>query len=348
MYKNIININKRYFSTKKFRSYYDVLGVSPTSSKEKVKKAFLIKAKRFHPDTNPDINKDSNNIDSNNIDSNNIDSNNEDSNNEDSFNWNSKSFTEVKEAYDVLSNDWKRNLYDQDIKFKRAEDSTWSRSSFYNKDSKNTPPDSKNTPPEFVSEETEEERAARQARYRNYASGNFTGPQSEVGGGTILAFIGIYALGHYICANAPDMEGGWDWFHTDDFSDWDSDEDYRNAPMVRAFYNPIEEKWERIPDGFEPPSPAGIIQLYTEKFPKIKVDKNKVPMSGLTVNRMLRIHTHKPFVLKDKKTGRARLVSDISNPKNNQRRIKYFESPPVDSNDPIDVALHEMFSACIE
>ncbi|TWT26194.1 molecular chaperone DnaJ [Planomicrobium sp. CPCC 101110] len=64
------------------RDYYEVLGVSKTASKEEIKKAYRTLSKKFHPDINKDDNA-------------------------------SEKFQEVKEAYEVLSDDQKRAQYDQ-------------------------------------------------------------------------------------------------------------------------------------------------------------------------------------------------------------------------------------------
>ena len=64
-------------------SYYDILGVSPTSNAEEIKKAYRKLAIRYHPDKNPG-----------------------DKAAEDKF-------KEISEAYAVLSNDEKRHKYDQ-------------------------------------------------------------------------------------------------------------------------------------------------------------------------------------------------------------------------------------------
>lgn len=66
------------------RDYYEVLGIQKSASNEEIKKAYRKLAKQYHPDANPD-NKEAA----------------------------EKKFKEVNEAYEVLSDDKKRNMYDQ-------------------------------------------------------------------------------------------------------------------------------------------------------------------------------------------------------------------------------------------
>ncbi|GAB5368587.1 hypothetical protein AAMO2058_001332300 [Amorphochlora amoebiformis] len=65
------------------RDFYEVLGVSKDASKSDIKKAYYKLAKKFHPDANKD-NKEA-----------------------------EKKFTEISNAYEVLSDDEKRSAYDQ-------------------------------------------------------------------------------------------------------------------------------------------------------------------------------------------------------------------------------------------
>ena len=63
--------------------YYDILGVSKTSSQDEIKKAYRKVAMKYHPDKNPD-NKEA-----------------------------EEKFKEAAEAYSILSNEEKKSRYDQ-------------------------------------------------------------------------------------------------------------------------------------------------------------------------------------------------------------------------------------------
>jgi molecular chaperone DnaJ len=73
----------RTFSSNPKRDFYQVLGVSKSADKAEIKKAYFKLAKQFHPDTNQGDDKAA------------------------------EKFKEATEAYEVLSNDEKRPLYDQ-------------------------------------------------------------------------------------------------------------------------------------------------------------------------------------------------------------------------------------------
>ena len=66
------------------RDYYEVLGVSKTATDEELKKAYRKLAKKYHPDANPDNKKEA-----------------------------ESKFKELNEAYEVLSDKQKREMYDR-------------------------------------------------------------------------------------------------------------------------------------------------------------------------------------------------------------------------------------------
>ena len=66
------------------KDYYEILGVNKNATDEELKKAFRKMAKKYHPDANPDSKKEA-----------------------------EAKFKEVNEAYEVLSNPQKRQMYDQ-------------------------------------------------------------------------------------------------------------------------------------------------------------------------------------------------------------------------------------------
>ena len=81
LFKGILKAQKFNLSSKKF-DYYQVLGLQKTSTKAEIKKAFAKKAQELHPDKNPDPKA-------------------------------KDQFSKVTEAYQTLSDDQKRKVYDQ-------------------------------------------------------------------------------------------------------------------------------------------------------------------------------------------------------------------------------------------
>lgn len=69
------------------KNYYNILGVQENAEKPQIKKAYIMLAKKYHPDKVQDENNDAGNI-----------------------------FADIAEAYDVLSDDEKRKEFDEQLK----------------------------------------------------------------------------------------------------------------------------------------------------------------------------------------------------------------------------------------
>jgi len=183
-------------------------------------------------------------------------------------------FKEVQEAYGTLGESFKRALYDQDLQFSQfgsavtqeVEREKWT---------------------EHWERETPEEREARKERYKRYAAGERTDLPPEpfplrltpvfMGGGILAIF--------YVCVRAPD------WFdRQSDPTFCDPAYDDSTVPLVRAFHDPVLGRWERLPEGTEPPSPADLYAHYERKRPDLMetLDLRLLPKVKLTVHQVPR------------------------------------------------------------
>ncbi len=84
------------------KNYYEILEVNETASQEVIERVYKLLAKKYHPDMNPDNPKEA----------------------EDKF-------KEISEAYEVLSNDFKRKEYDNKLKAQRMIDEKQSQNVVY-------------------------------------------------------------------------------------------------------------------------------------------------------------------------------------------------------------------------
>jgi len=193
-----------------------------------------------------------------------------------------RQFKEVQEAYDTLSNSWKKTLYDQNIQFGAAKESQGV------------------TKEDWTSHwesETEDQRDARRERYRRYAAGVRNDlPDYEYFDtirGTFYFICVTTAVGYYCIAKAPD------WFdlqNEDTFNDPAFDD--TAVPLVKAYHNPVTKKWERLVEGEDPPEPQELYDLMAEVFPKEWkwIDKEQLPRLRLTAMSVPRTQTTVPYL----------------------------------------------------
>lgn len=176
-------------------------------------------------------------------------------------------FREVQEAYATLSEQWKRQLYDHSIQFDAAEFK------------EGAPPQTPEDWREAWKNETPEERDARRERYKRYANEErmdlpdepitFRGMVNSV----FVILIAIFA----VSANAQNWVG-----HESEPTFVDLADGHR-APMVRAFFNPVTESWEKLPQGHEPPLLADLLLYYENNDPGALQDLLEPPTGELTV-----------------------------------------------------------------
>mmetsp|Transcript_27680 Transcript_27680/g.60978 ORF Transcript_27680/g.60978 Transcript_27680/m.60978 type:complete len:282 (+) Transcript_27680:78-923(+) len=183
-------------------------------------------------------------------------------------------FKEVQEAHATLSDRWKRALYDQDIQFgsmamQDADTEHWK---------------------ENFEKETPEEREARKERYRRYASGERNDLPPVIYNPNVIQMLVLLATAgcFYIMTRVPD----WIDLHSaETYNDPATDD--RTVPLVLAFHDPILNRWERVPDGCDAPSPMELYRHYMKAQPDMMkgIDLKVLPKVQLTVLRMPRTDT---------------------------------------------------------
>eukprot|EP00929_Paragymnodinium_shiwhaense_P078311 TRINITY_DN40578_c0_g1_i1.p1 TRINITY_DN40578_c0_g1~~TRINITY_DN40578_c0_g1_i1.p1 ORF type:complete len:365 (-),score=47.52 TRINITY_DN40578_c0_g1_i1:154-1248(-) len=201
-------------------------------------------------------------------------------------------FKEVQEAHATLSDKWKRAIYDQDCQFGQ-----------YGTASTQSVDKEKWT--EHWDRETPDERDARRERYRRYARGerNDLPPEPWVLRRAPLYALMIVGTVFYVCIKAPDWFDG-----QSDASHCDPAFDDKSVPLVRAFHDPVLDRWERLPEGQEAPTPDALYAYYRKARPDIMefLDLTFLPKVSLTSTMMPRTETVK--AVSRKKIGAAILA----------------------------------------
>ncbi|AFZ80285.1 DnaJ domain containing protein [Theileria equi strain WA] len=256
----VIPLFKRSFSThegikpKSGRTtHYDVLNVPRDASKRAIKQAYLKLVKEHHPDSSK--NKDG-----------------------------SETFITIKEAYEVLKDSKKRNLYDIELKRNEAHD----KSPLGRATGVGWIPSSGSTG--YSSERFE--------RYKRYTSGIRNDVEDDpydgiktvaslaIAAATILLFC---LIGGELIMLRPDEK-----IDEDEYAE----EDVEHERMVISYYNPVNEEWERIIEPYEAPPPQMLAEHYREKtgeLPDLGAIKTK-----LTVLEMPISSTVAPTLLYDR------------------------------------------------
>jgi len=175
-------------------------------------------------------------------------------------------FKEVQEAHATLIDPWKRALYDQDLQFgsmaqQEVDKEKWT---------------------EHWDRETPDEREARKDRYRRYAAEerNDLPPAPFPVHLTPFIFFGVAGGIFYICIKAPE------WFDGANEPGYcDPMFDDRTVPLVRAFHDPVLNRWERLAADADPPSPRELYTHYKRVRPDLMMalDWKSLPKVSLTV-----------------------------------------------------------------
>merc|ERR1712194_274121 len=174
---------------------YDVLEIKDKTIDQKgVKKAFKKLAKKYHPDRNP------------------------------GDKISEQHFKLIQEAYATLGSKWRRNLYDNDLRWGKTSKAGVEKHDW--------------------TEHWEEEREQRRARYRRYVIGeridipyNNMAPR-PTHSVMIFAFLFLWTT---VLVYLPDIEGA----SSKETGD-DEEEDTLWIRTAWAFNNPITQEWERI------------------------------------------------------------------------------------------------------
>eukprot|EP00389_Voromonas_pontica_P003992 GDKH01005914.1.p1 GENE.GDKH01005914.1~~GDKH01005914.1.p1 ORF type:complete len:326 (-),score=11.77 GDKH01005914.1:69-1046(-) len=257
----------RSFSSKKPRTFYDVLGVPVNADAKQIRKAYLEKAKELHPDTSDEA-------------------------------LSHEKFQELQEAYATIGNKAKRSLYDTGLKFSTPPNARAAAAA-------TTPESQRDAWRERWQSETDAERDARRERYRRYARGEVPQDESELAAPSPFKMM-IYPFGAAVCSfiycwTRTEMAGS---SAAPVTVDMDTTDALRGVPDVLALFNPVTNRWEAIPDGYEAPEPVDLINYYREEQPHVQLDLKAFPRQKLTTLSVPKSQApYKAILVRDPRTG---------------------------------------------
>eukprot|EP00922_Rhytidocystis_sp_ex-Travisia-forbesii_P054099 GHVS01080259.1.p1 GENE.GHVS01080259.1~~GHVS01080259.1.p1 ORF type:complete len:538 (-),score=46.73 GHVS01080259.1:71-1684(-) len=195
-------------------------------------------------------------------------------------------FQEIQDAYSVLGTKWKRLMYDNELAYGGEQPVGTTAEAWA----------------PMWDQESDEERMARRDRYRRYANEERNDAPRKVILSTVgqhVCFVSLMFLTFlYAMQQLPDAISD-----ETDFNMEDDEKFNRNVKLVAAFHNPVGNRWEEIPEGYEAPSCNELLQYYSKADEDFDFSLVNLPLRQLTVTKILQNNTTSATVLRDKSTG---------------------------------------------
>eukprot|EP00923_Selenidium_pygospionis_P051160 GHVN01088887.1.p1 GENE.GHVN01088887.1~~GHVN01088887.1.p1 ORF type:complete len:388 (+),score=33.35 GHVN01088887.1:71-1234(+) len=297
---------------KKQISYYEILKVTANATDDEIREAYIRQVKELHPDSRVVRKGRDEDVDD---------------------------FMTLQKAFEALRAPESRKSYDRQLQgdplhrraFTRESDGfDFDPHAYRQKITKQRTPQHQQVPrgpgPQEKSywqnkwdNETEEERKARYDRYRAYAEDQSSTSHNARSQTTLYQYIlgfvliPVLGVGMWSCRNfqiSTQFDEGEDimsvypkeWFLCSQLKG----ESY----MAEAFHNPFLRRWERIPEGYEAPSPEELVEFYKDDVGKYA--NVVVPKRGLTEMRMPKWSTDVAVLLRDPVSGYLGSEADLA------------------------------------
>ncbi|XP_026193073.1 uncharacterized protein LOC34618849 [Cyclospora cayetanensis] len=199
-------------------------------------------------------------------------------------------FHEVRVAYDVLSQPFSRSHYDRQCEGARGMAAAM-----------------EDAGAAAWGEETEEQRTLRRQRYQRYAAEQRTDvPYDDTPGVVPVIVCAFLAITYFSVAypKAREMEECYG------VHDEVTPRDTRGDPLVRAFYNPLSDQWERIPRGYDAPLPSILHRMYSVRHPSLRLETSQMPRQ-FAVLQMPHSQTEPSRLVRDPRTGEHLWTGEI-------------------------------------